>query len=445
MPRVRFPDPLTLLMACIFMAALLSYLLPAGEYERRDDPATGRSVVVSGTYHRVDANPVNPFDAVVAIPRGLADAAAVVFLVFLVGGAFTVVDKTGALGVAVGWLASRLARREAWVIPVSCLFFAMGGVLENMQEEIIPLIPVLLVLTRRIGFDAITAVAMSVGAAMVGSAFSPINPFQVGIAQKLADVELLSGGVYRSVFLTVALAIWIAWTMRHALRTRGEPTTHGTVVPERGRAGVILLIVVTTFGVLVVGMVRWGWDFEQMSALFFIMGVVAGLIGGLGVAGTAGAFVDGFRGMAYAAMLIGFARAIFVVLDQGRIVDTVVHGLFTPIANLPTVLSAFGMMVGHTAIHIPVPSVSGHAVLTMPILVPLADLLGLSRQVTVLAYHYGAGLCDLMTPTNGALMAVLASAGLRYDQWFRYALPIYLVLFVLGMVSVALGVAIGLH
>ncbi len=149
--------------------------------------------------------------------------------------------------------------------------------------------------------------------------------------------------------------------------------------------------------------------------------------------------------MAFAAMLIGFARAIYVVLDQGLIVDTIVYGLFTPIANLPVALSAIGMMVVHTAVHVPVPSVSGHAVLTMPVLVPLSDLLGMSRQVIVLAYQYGAGLCDLLTPTNGALMAILATAGVRYEGWVKFAMPLYLLVASVGVVSVVVAIGIGLQ
>ena len=172
------------------------------------------------------------------------------------------------------------------------------------------------------------------------------------------------------------------------------------------------------------------------------MGVAAGLVGGLRVSGTAAAFAEGFGSMASAALLIGFARAIYVVLNDGQIVDTIVYGIFTPIGNLPVILSAWGMMVAQTAIHFPVPSTSGQAVLTMPVLIPLSDLLGLSRQVTVLAFHYGAGLCELLTPTNGALMAVLAVAGVRYEDWFRFLGPLYLLLFALGAAAVGVGVAL---
>jgi uncharacterized ion transporter superfamily protein YfcC len=201
--------------------------------------------------------------------------------------------------------------------------------------------------------------------------------------------------------------------------------------------------VLATFVVLVIGILRLGWDFDQMSALFFLMGVLAGLIGGLGVSGTGAAFADGFGSMAGAAMLIGFARAISVVLEQGQVLDTIVHGLFTPIAGLPLALSAIGMAVMHTAIHVPVPSVSGQAVLTMPILVPLSDLLGLSRQMTVFAYQIGAGLCDLITPTNGGLMAIIAAAGVPYDRWIGFATRIYLALFALGLVALGIGIALG--
>lgn len=449
MKKLRFPHPLTLLTGCILIAAALSYVLPAGQYERRDDPATGRSVVVAGTFHEVEPAPVGFFQAIVAIPKGMADAADVVFLVFLIGGAFTVVDETGALRSAVGWLVKRLQNREILVIPVVSIAFATGGVLENMQEEIIALVPVLLILTKRLGFAPLTAVSMSAGAAFVGSAFSPINPFQVGIAQKLAELPLLSASLFRIAFLAIALSIWIFGTMRHAERTRTTPEVVEDLYEEDGVVSPhdlsILGMVVVTFGVLIWGILGLGWGFDEMSALFFITGIVAGVVGGLGVMGTAEAYVKGFRSMAYAALLIGFARAIYVVLDQGRIVDTIVHGMFTPVAGLPVALSAIGMMVSHVLVHVPVPSVSGQAVLTMPVLVPLSDLLGLSRQVTVLAYQYGAGLCDLVTPTNGALMAILAAGGVDYQEWLRFTLKWYLVLMVLGAAGIFLAIAIGLQ
>jgi len=446
---VTFPHPLTLLCGCVLLAAGASHVLPPGQYDRRDDPVTGQRIVVAGTYHAVAARPVGPFQMLVAIPRGMADAAAVIFFVFLIGGAFTVVDQTGALRQGVDWLVRHFGggHSEAFVIPATSLAFALGGVLDNMKEEIIALVPVMLLLARRLGYRPVVAVAMSLGAAAVGAAFSPINPFQVGIAQQLAQLPLLSGWLFRIAFLAVALGCWIWGTWRYAARTRTAPTTEPGRAGDTldGRRGAVLILVLVTFAALVVGVLRFGWGFNEMAALFFAMGVFAGLVGGLGVGGTADALVAGFRSMAYAALLIGFARAIFVTLDEGRIVDTIVHGLFTPVAQLPLALAALGMMVVHGLVHVPVPSPSGHAVLTLPILVPLADLLGLSRQVTVLAYQYGGGLCELFTPTNGALMAILAAAQVRYEDWLRFALPLLLILVALGAGAIGLGVAIGLQ
>ncbi len=443
-PSWRFPHPLTLLVGCLLVAALLTWLLPAGEFQRRQDPETGRTLVVAGTYAPAEPAPVSPFQALVAIPRGMAEAAGVIFFVFLVGGAFAVVERTGALGRLVQWLVARLAGRGLLVIPVAGLAFGVGGMLIQMQEELIAFVPMLLLLTRSLGFNALTAVAMSLGASAVGAAFSFINPFQVGIAQKVAQVELLSGSGFRIAFLVPAWLAWTAGTMVFAHRTRTAPAPAARKAAATAGAGwrhtAVLLVVLAAFVTFVVGVLKYGWDFDQLAAVFFVMGVAAGLLGGLGLDGTTEGFVEGFRSMAFAALLIGFARGIYVVLEQGRIVDTIVQGLFAPIAGLPAALAALGMMAAHAAIHVPVPSTSGQAVLTLPLLVPLSDLMGLSRQVTVLAYQYGAGLCELLTPTNGALMAMLAAAGVRYEDWLRFALP--LVVGLLGLAAVAIGVGV---
>jgi uncharacterized ion transporter superfamily protein YfcC len=288
---------------------------------------------------------------------------------------------------------------------------------------------------------------MSLGIAAVGAAFSPVNPFQVIIAQKLAELAPGSGLIFRLAFLLPALGIWIAGTVLYARRTRreAEGAVTGPQVRVEWRDVIILFSIVAGFAIYIYGAQRLGWEFDQLAAVFLLVGVGAGLLGGLKLAGTAEAFVEGFRSMALAALLIGFARAIYVVLNEGQIVDTVVQGLFTPIAHLPATLSAFGMLVGHAAIHVPVPSTSGQAVLTMPLLVPLSDLIGLPRQVTVLAYQYGAGLCELITPTNGALMAMLAAAGVPYEEWLRFALPLYGLLVLLSLCALGAAVAFGVR
>src|SRR5437764_2067074 len=444
--KLLFPHALTVLVGFIVLAAVMTYVLSAGQFYRREDPVTGRKVVVAGTYHAVPQTPVTPFQAVVAIPRGMAAAAPVIFLVFLIGGAFGVVDQTGALRRGVAWMVRRLESRELLLIPIVCLAFGTAGALDNMHEEIIPLVPALLLLTTRLGFDNVVAAAISVGAAGVGSAFSPINPFQVGIAQKLAGLPLLSASGFRLVFLAVALTLWIAAVSRYARATRTARLSevNEEEKPLDVRDGLVLITILITFAIFIIGVMSYGWDFDQMSALFFIMGIVVGLIGRLGVDRTADAFVEGFRSMAFAAMLIGFARAIYVVAEQGQIIDTIVNGLLAPLSHFPVGVAAVGMMITQFIVHFPVPSVTGHAVLTLPVLVPLSDLLGLSRQVTVLTYQYGGGLCNIVAPTNGGLMAILAAAGVPYGKWIRFLSPIYAGLFLLGIVAVGIAILIRL-
>jgi uncharacterized ion transporter superfamily protein YfcC len=346
-------------------------------------------------------------------------------------------------------LVSRSQGRGILAISVVALLFATLGALENMQEEIIALIPVLLLLTGRLGLDPLIAVAISAGSAAVGAAFSPLNPFQVLIAQKLAQLQPGSGAGLRTAFLLVALVVWIGATMRYAVRTRGSEALSASkpegvaASPLDGRNLLILATVVVSFVAFVVGIMKFHWDFDELSAPFVAMGIIAGLVGGLGVSGTAAAFAEGFASMASAAMLIGTARAISVVLEQGRVIDTLVSSLVAPLESLPSYASALGMMVLHVFVHVPVPSVSGQAALTMPVLVPVGDLVGITRQAVVLAYQYGAGLTDIVTPTNGGMMAVLAAAGVPFEKWIRFALPIFCILLALGALAVITAIAIG--
>src|SRR5919206_2265351 len=231
---MRLPGPLLLLLGGVAVAALLTWILPAGQFDRRDDPATGRDVVVAGTYHRVDAAPVGPFAAAVAIPRGFVAAADVIGVVLFVGGAWVVVDRIGTLGRLIAALVSSSGGRGLIAIPIVSLFFAAMGALENMQEEIIPLVPALLLLGRGLGVDAVSVVAMSTGAAALGSAFGPTNPFQAGIAMKLAQLPPMTAAAMRWTTFAVALALWVAWTMWHARRNRGRDPRSGIRDPIVG-------------------------------------------------------------------------------------------------------------------------------------------------------------------------------------------------------------------
>ncbi len=442
MPRRPFelPHPLALLLAGIAAAAVLTWLLPAGAFDRRDDPATGRRVVVAGTYHRVPPAPVGPLAAAVALPRGFVAAAEVIAVVLFVGGTWVVVDRLGTLPALVGVIVSRFGRRGLWAIPIVCLFFAAMGALENMQEEIIPLVPVLLVLGRGLGVDAIVVVAMSAGAAMIGSAFGPANPFQAGIALKLAQLSPLAGGGLRLSMFVAALVMWIAWTMRYAARHRVEPaareeTPGGRSLPARH--ALILAIALAPMAAYVYGAMRLDWGFNELSGAFVLAGLAAGVVGGMTVTGTLAAYLEGASSLVPAAIMIGAARSISLVLEDGRIVDTILNGLATPLAGRPPIVASLLQIPVHGLVHLAVPSVSGQAVLTMPLFVPLADLLGLSRQVPVLAYQTGGGLTEMIWPTNGALMAVLLAAGVPFQRWIRFVAGGFLLAVLIGIAAIA--------
>lgn len=421
---IRLPHPVLLLLGAIAIAAVLTWILPAGAYDRVDDPATGRRIAVAGTYHRVDAAPVRPFAAVMAVPRGFAEAIDVVMVVLLVGGAWVVVDRLGTLRRVVAAMARRFEGRGLLAIPVLSLFFGAMGAFENMQEEIIPLVPVLLVLGRGLGIDPVAVVGMSAGAAMIGSAFGPVNPFQAGIALRLAELPPLSAGGLRVTMLVVGLALWIGWTVRHARRTAVAPErldqTSRDAAPT-GRDVAVLALIISPLLAYVIGILRFGWGFDELSAVFLIGGAAAGMVGGLGAAGTVKTFLDGMRDMLPAATMVALARSISLVLADGQVIDTILHGLATPLAGVAGLTSALLMIPVQALIHLVVPSVSGQAALTMPLFAPLADLLGQSRQLAVLAYQTGAGLMELLSPTNGALMAILLAAGVPFGRWVRFA------------------------
>jgi uncharacterized ion transporter superfamily protein YfcC len=450
---VKLPHPVILLVAGVAVCAALTWILPPGEYDRRDDPATGRSVVVAGTYHRVDPAPVGPFAAVVAIPRAFLEAADIIGLVLFVGAAWLIVDRVGTLGRLVSSIVAVFGRRGLLAIPVVSLFFAVMGALENMQEEIIPLVPALLLLGRGLGVNATAVMAMSVGAAAIGSAFGPTNPFQAGIAMKLAQLPPMSAAPLKWTTFVAGLTLWVAWTMWWAARHREAGRDPGSGIRDpkitgdelgtaRGRDYLIFAVAVAPLVAYVYGSLARGWGFNEMSGGFIIGGCAAGLLGGLGIAGTTAAFFEGLQAVLPAAILVCVARSLSLVLSDGHVTDTILNGLVTPLSATSATAASMLMIPFHSLVHVAVPSVSGQAVLTMPILVPLSDLLGISRQVTVLAYQMGAGLTELLTPTNGALMAVLLAGGVPFGRWIKFAIVGVLLALAVGVAGIVALLAV---
>ena len=255
---------------------------------------------------------------------------------------------------------------------------------------------------------------------------------------KLAELAPLSGGGVRVASLAAAFVVWVAWTLRYAER-------HGTVVPaETGpddvspasaRDVAIFLLMLAPMAAYVYGAVALGWGFNQLTAGYVAAVVVVGLVGRLGTAGTLDAYLSGMGVLLPAAIIVGLARSISVVLAEGRVIDTILAHFSAPLSLVSATTASLLMIPLHAIVHVPVSSVSGQAVLTMPVLVPLSDLLGISRQVTVMAYQTGAGLADLVTPTNGALMAVLLSAGVEFGRWLRFAFAGVLLVLPVGIAA----------
>lgn len=437
--RLRFPHPMVLLLAGVLVAALLTWVLPAGAYQRRLDPVSGRERVVAGTYERVEAAPVGLPAAVLAVPRGIVDGADVIVVILFVGGAFAMLERTGALGRLVAALLGRTRRPRSVVVLVSLLFATLGA-MANTHEEIIALVPVLVILSRGLGFGAITALGMSLGAAVVGSAFGPTNPFAAAIAQQFADVPALTGLGLRLGLLAVAVPAWIGWTLSQVARDDVRADVEESVSsPATGRDALLVLLLLLPFGPYIYGTLRLDWGFNELSALFLVAAFAVGLLAGLGVRGTTVEYLKGMETMLTAALFVGVARAISVVLTDGRVIDTIVYGLASPLERVPGLAASALMVPVHSLLHVVVPSNSGQAALTMPIMAPLADLLGFPRDVAVLAYQVGGPVMDMLIPTNGAMLAMLLAAKVPYGRWLRFAVPGTLIVMAIGLVGMALA------
>ncbi len=453
MTKHRSMDPLLLIGSIILLAALMTWILPAGRFVRVLDPHTTRTLVVPGSYTHVARNPIGLWGALTSIPQGLVEASDVVFFVLLGGAAITVVEATGAIGNFLNLLMRRLGHRPLLVLAIASVIFLFGGAGDNMYEEVLAFLPLLCLLMRRLGLGSVMALAISVGTATVAAVFSPFNTFTLGIAQPLAELKLFSGFAFRSVFFVLALAIWAGYLAWYALKYQVEPASPQpdeelhTADTNKWSTGDIWVLVVLNGGiaVIVLGGIFLNWGLRDFSAIFVLMALVGGLAGGLGWNGTSQHFAEGLRRMALAAALIGFARAISIVLANGLILDTIANALFSPLRHLPLGMSAVAMFVSESILAFPLPSDSGRAMMSLPILLPLADLLGMSRQMVVVTYQYSAMVSSLMTPTAGALLAMLVIAKVSFGKWLRFMAVPFALLFALSIVAIVIGVKLNIQ
>lgn len=450
-------DIYIVLSALIAVAALLTWIIPAGRYERTVLP-DGREAVVPGSYEVVERSPAGFLEVITAIPDGLTDAASVVFLVFLCAGSVGVMRRAGVLDLGVNRLTAATGRRVELLIPALMFGFAAVSGVVGMPELSIAYLPIVMPLLGRLGCGRTTATAVALLPTTLGAAFGVTVPATVGIGHMLAGLPMFSGASYRFIFFLIvqtAAAVFVVRRARKEVARRHEPRAPEETIPVaadvsapvafRGReraAGVVALVL---FVVFVVSVLTLGLGFAEISGACIAIAVVVSLVAGRGPNQICSDFNDSFREILVGALVCGVARGVSVVMTEGMVMDTVVYGAALLVSSLPPALTAVGVLFGQTVFNFLVPSGSGQALITLPILVPVADLAGVTRQVVVLATQWGDGITNVIFPTSGYFMATLVMARVGLVQWIRYYLPLFgiILLVATGGLIIAQQIALG--
>lgn len=473
---MKAPDTVLVVFAIVALAAVATWFVPPGTFERDVVLVEGvgeREIVLPGTYRRLERPETGLLERVAATVwtvlraplDGITDPEAVPIIAFvlLVGGAFAVLQATGAVDAALRRLVRAAERSEAVrlaTIPLFMVLFSLGGATFGMAEETIPFVLIFVPLALALGYDTLTGVAIPFVGSQAGFAAAFLNPFTVGVAQGLAGVPLFSGIGFRMGLWAVVTAVAVATVMVHAHRVRRDPRRSPTfALDERLRAAALggegtvpeltprrvaaLGAFLGGIVLLVWGVLARGWYIAEIAALFVGMGIVVGAVGGLGAAGTSRAFQEGVRDLVVTALVIGLARGILIVLRDAQVLDTILFALSTLVGDAGPVAAASAMYVAQTVLNFFVPSGSGQAALTMPLMAPLADLVGVTRQTAVLAFQLGDGFTNMIIPTSAILMGILTLARVPWTVWARWILPLQGVLFAVGLAALALAVALG--
>ncbi|MBB3139175.1 YfcC family protein [Halomonas organivorans] len=440
----QIPHIYVILFVFIALASIATYFVPAGVYERIPGP-NGRITIDAESFQFVDSTPVGLVDFMLAIPNGLMSAGQVVFFTFMIGGMFMVLHRTGIIEIGVDKLSRRFANRSLLLIPVLMSVFAVIATIIGTQELALVYVPVILPLMIALRFDSVTAAGVALCATTAGFTTGILNPINTGLGQQLSNLPLYSGFGLRALAFVAVLGAGIFFVMRYARKIRRNPelslmaddateaekrvhfqhaTDEGALVATT-RQKWAALATFAFLALLVYGVLAQGWFMMEMAGLFIVMGIVVGLIAGLTTEDICEGFNKGFRDVLVGAMIAGVARGVAVVLEDGQIMDTLVYGLGNLVGELPTLLSAIGMYFAQLGFNFVVPSGSGQALVTMPIMSPLADLIGVTRQTAVLAYQLGDGIGNILYPTSGYFMATLAIAGVPWQKWVKFFLPLF--------------------
>ncbi|MGB4438617.1 MAG: YfcC family protein, partial [Sedimentibacter sp.] len=445
----KVPHTYVILFAMIIVIAILTYVIPAGQYQKIES-ASGRMIVDPNSFASVEANPAKFFDVLKAFPKGLAAAQSIVFFIFIVGGSFNVVNQTGAIEAGIGKVALGLKGKEKLLIPIIVFVFSLGGATIGMAEEAIVFVPIGVALARALGYDAITGMAMvSLGAA-AGFTAGFMNPFTVGVAQGIAELPMFSGIGMRLVIWVCTLALVIGYIYRYANKVKADPSKSIVYELEQQekdmtidlsairkmtkKDSIVLLIFAVGMGILIFGVFKFGWYITEIAAIFLAIGIFSGIASGMPVDDVAKHFITGAKDMTMGALVVGLARGILVIMEGSLIIDTIVFGLASVISTLPKSISAVGMLLVQSFLNLIIPSGSGLAATTMPIMAPLSDVIGVTRQTAVLAYQFGDGITNSIVPTSGFLMANLTIAKIKYEEWVKFVAPLMILWTLLGCI-----------
>ena len=453
-------DSLVLIFSFIVLAQLLSYAIPHGSFERvpaPDDPT--RSVVVAGTYTPLagdDSAVLPPWHFLMAITEGLESAQGIIFLIFLVGGVIGVLRYTGAIDAALHGAVDKLGKTP-WLLIGGCLLlFSIGSFTIGMGEEYVPLVPIIVTMSLAMRMDAIVAMGMVWIPYGIGWGCAGINPFGVLIAQNIANVPLTSGWGFRLAIMFVFLAVAFHHIYRYAMRVQKDPSSSlvahvdysvGFETPAdiamSGRRIAVLAVFLLGIAGFVYGVSEFHWYIAELNGIFLGIGIIAAIIARIPAAETSRIFIEGAAAMTPAALLVGFARTIEVVLTDGPIIDTIGYSIAGVLEGFPAEASAIGMLVVQAICNFFIPSGSGQAFVTMPIMSPLATLTDVPQQTAVLAYQFGDGFTNMIVPTSALVMGALALGKVPYGAWFKFVTPLLLKIFALCAVFLVVSMHIG--
>ena len=445
--KLKLPHTLVLIYIMVVLTVVATWVIPGGEYKRVEKQIAKNTVTVPvpGSYERVKSQPQGLAGLFVSPARGFVDAAAIIIIVFICGGAISVIQRTGAISTVIHNLSLKFGRSKALrvlFIPVVMIIFSLGGAIWGMCEETMPFILIFVPLSLSLGYDTIVGVALPFLGAASGFAGAFFNPFTVGIAQGIAGLPLYSGLGYRLIVWAGGTAIVIAVVMRYAGRISRDPRlspTYEEDLEKRAKLKVggpvieklrltaahkrVLAVFALGFGVMVFGILKYHWFIYEIGGVFLAMGVLSGVAGRLSGDEIGKSFVEGAKDMVNAALIIGTARAILIVAQDGRILDTILAGLAGVISRFHPLISAELMFLSQCVINFFVHSGTAQAALTIPIMAPLGDLVGLTRQTAVFAFQL-AEYINPVLPTSGVTMGVLGLAGLKWEKWARWLVPL---------------------